>query len=339
MTQTFQIIADRVAAAGGRIDAADVAACRRLAYPGGRIDRNGAEGLFLVERARRVHAADWSALFVEALTEFTVTALPPSGYLSDMNADWLESKIAERKEPAMDADVALVANVVEEAAEVPAKFSAFALRLVKDAVVYGDGVDERGREHGAGRITAADVDLLRRILWGAGSEGLLAVSREEAEALFAIADATTGADNVPEFDDLFARAVGNYLMGATGRSVPQREVALRRETEGPYKASVLKVLSGMLDVANLAPRHIRDTLANVRNLSEDVDAEQSRQSLEREAMETASSAITANEAQWLADRIARNGLTSGPERALLEFVHREATTIDPALDKLMATVA
>ena len=34
----------------------------------------------------------------------------------------------------------------------------------------------------------ADVALLNRILWGAGSEGLLAVSRDEAERLHPLVD-------------------------------------------------------------------------------------------------------------------------------------------------------
>ncbi|MFX8278006.1 hypothetical protein ABTL45_19260, partial [Acinetobacter baumannii] len=79
-------------------------------------------------------------------------------------------------------------------------------------------------------------------------EGLLAVSREEAEALFAIADATTGADNVADFENLFARAIGNYLLGATGRSVPPRDVALKWQTEAPYKADVVKAVGNVMGV-------------------------------------------------------------------------------------------
>lgn len=339
--ESISTIADRIFAKG-KVEADDVLALRRAIYShDGLVDQPEAEALFAIERARSGHCQPWSQLFVEALTDYLINQVPPSGYLSDDNARWLTAQIMRRKEPSTDGDLALVTNIIENAREVPAAFSAFALRLTKEAVIYGDGPDARGRMHGFGRVTEADVEMLRRILWGAGSEGLMAISREEAEALVAIADATTGADNVREFEDLFARAIGNYLIGATGRAVPTREDALRWETQSEYKADVLAALTRVVTAAPdaLDAGFIRDTLRNTRTLSEDVEAEHQRRNDVREAAMAAAAVMTPDKAGWLADHVNKNGAMNEPERALVRFIAREAASLDPSLKALIDKVA
>lgn len=238
----------------------------------------------------------------------------------------------------MDGDMAIVANVIERASEVPASFAAFALRLAKDAVIYGDGLDATGRVHASGRVDAADVALLQRILWGAGSEGLLAVSRDEAEALFAIADATTGAANVPAFDDLFAKAIGNYLLGATGRVVPSRETALRWQTPVEYKVDVVKSLSQVLrERGKINVKFLKDTQA--KTLAQEVEDEHARLNMKRDVEIEVAAIMTPQKASWLTDRIDKNGLMNGPEKALVRFIEREASDLGVDLTGVFAKVA
>jgi hypothetical protein len=320
--QELQEIASRVVASG-RVEASDVLAVRRAVYGGDcLVSRAEAEAVYAIERARTTPSQEWSAFFVEALTDFVLNQEQPAGYLSAENAAWLGTEIKGRKQPSMDGDIAVVANLIEQAREVPSSFSAFALLMAKDAVVYGDGVDARGATHVSGRIDAADVALLQRILWGAGGEGQLAVSREEAEALFAIADATTGADNVPAFDDLFAKAIGNYLLGATGRAVPDRATALRFENVGSYKSNVVAMMGQMLSSAPDFPGALRE-----QSLGAIVEDEHAHRNMVRDVETEVAAILTPAKAEWLADRIARNGLTNGPEKALLAFVEREATKL------------
>lgn len=334
-------VADRIARTG-KVTADDAAAVRRAIYGGdGQVTDVEADALIAIEQTRETFCAEWSSLYVEALTDYVLMQQPPSGYLSEANAEWLQSRIKRRKEPSPDCDVALVANIIENASEVPASFSAFALRLVKETVLYSDGVDARGHAHGAGQVTDADVEMLKRILWGAGSEGLLAVSREEAEALFAIADQTTGADNSPAFEDLFARAIGNYLIGATGRSATPRDLALRWQTEPEYKISVLATLGKVLSSTGKGfnKDFVTDTIANARTLAEDVELRSKLQNEAREAASAAASVMTADKAGWLMDRVNKNGLLTAPEIALLRFIQREASSLDESLKGLMAKVA
>jgi hypothetical protein len=340
-TESLLDIAARISKSGA-VAPGDVIAVRREVYGNdGLVSREEAEGIFAIERARTLHLDDWSNVFVEAITDYLLNQEPPSGYMSVENAEWVMAQIKRRKEPSTDGDLALVTNLIEQARQVPAAFSAFALRLTKEAVVYGDGPDARGRPHGHGKVTEADVIMLRRILWGAGSEGLLAVSQDEAEALFAIADATTGADNVAEFDDLFARAIGNYLIGATGRSVPPRDLALRWETEKPYKADVVAALSRVLASSPQAirPEFMKETMRNVRTLSEDIELRHDKDNQAREAAMAAAEIITPEKAGWLLDRVNKNGVMNGPEKALVRFIAREASALDASLSGIIDRVA
>ena len=340
ISESLSDLARRIAVSR-TVAANDVLALRRAVYGNdGLVSYDEAAALFEIERARSGYCAEWSALFVEALTDYVLNQVPPSGYLSDENASWVMEQIKRRKEPSTDGDLALVTNLIEQAREVPAAFSAFALRLTKDAVVYGDGPDARGRPHALGRVTEADVMMLRRILWGAGSEGLLAVSRDEAEALFAIADATTGADNAAEFDDLFARAIGNYLIGATGRAVPLRADALRWETGAAYKVDVLTGLSGVLSSGQaLDPKFMIDTLRNARTLSDDVEFRHAAENQARETALAVAAIMTPEKAGWLLDHVNKNGVMNTPEMALVRFIAREASDLDPSLSGIIDKVA
>ena len=329
-------------AATGKVEPADIRALRMAIFADGVVTRTEAEALFAIERTRSTHNDAWSELFVEALTDYALRQELPVEYLTDDTANWIMGQIKQRREPSMDADMALVAELIEKAREVPPAFSAFALRLAKDAVIYGDGPDERGRMHAHGRVTDADVVMLKRVLWGAGSEGQLAISRDEAEALCAIADATNGADNVPEFEDLFARAVGNYLIGATGRAVPTRKEALEWTKRGDYHASVLGALGALGKMMRPSVADLAEG-AHMRSLTEEVslatEAEHKSRNDARAAAMAAAEIMTPEKAGWLLDHIGKNGVVSGPEKALVRFIQREASALDPSLRDAFAKVA
>ena len=77
-------------------------------------------------------------------------------------------------------------------------------------------------------IDADDASLCARILIAAGRTGI-AVSRAEADALFAIDAAGSERRDGGRFDDLLGKAVVHHLMSAGGAGVPSRETALAPE--------------------------------------------------------------------------------------------------------------
>jgi len=339
MTDLIQIAAD--IKARGTIAETDIAVIRRSLFADGIVSRIEADALFKIERARTNHLPGWSELFSEALTDYCIRQEPPEGYLSEETSSWVMAEISEVKHPSTDAEIEFLINVIEKAREVPVSFSAFALNHVKNMVMYGGGPDARGRQHHGGRISEADIHALERILWGAGTEGHMAISREEAEALFAIAEMSTGAENDDRFEDMFAKAIGNYLLGATGRPVPPREVALRWETEETHLDAARLVRAVMqtystADWSKLRDRDFwADTIRNPRTLAQDVDAAFEAQLKAREAAEAAASIMTPDKAAWLLDRIGRNGVMSAPEKALARFIARNASRLDPSLARMM----
>jgi hypothetical protein len=84
-------------------------------------------------------------------------------------------------------------------------------------------IETAGRIAARGRALGCDVATLRAILVERGSAP---VSRAEVDALMAVHRAVRGADNDPEWDDLFVGAVADHLVGASGHPVRPRKRGL-----------------------------------------------------------------------------------------------------------------
>jgi hypothetical protein len=132
----------------------------------------------------------------------------------------------------MSAPIVVVAEPIE--ALEPSKIScrntaAFALTVVRDGVITGEGPTARGRVHFSRELDADDADWCARILTATAVEHQ-PVSRAEAEALFEIDDAAAERSDDGRFDDLLAKAVVHHAASVSGLPVPPRTVALSPET-------------------------------------------------------------------------------------------------------------
>jgi hypothetical protein len=85
--------------------------------------------------------------------------------------------------------------------EAPASLNAFILANVKDAVL-DDGI-----------IDAAEVELLSKVIYGAGGSSGAYVDRDEANLLFDLNDATTGKANDASWKDLFVAGITSHVLG------------------------------------------------------------------------------------------------------------------------------
>jgi hypothetical protein len=297
------------------ISPADVITLRRHYFADNAISLREGEELFTV--AARVGDAgcrEWYEFFSEAIGVLLIDQVQPHGYLSEENADWLIARIMQDDHVLLKSEFETLLKVMERAREVPDKLAAFALGLVKDIVISGDGTTITGEKHAPGVVTAADVAALRRTLFVASSEGFGAVTRAEADVLFDIADATAGADNDPIFDDLFARAIGNHLLSGLGRRAPERKEALRREAwldeRRPLGSGIAANLRGIV----FGKRQSAPAPAAPVPVTE---------------------VVTSEEAAWLKSRIRRDHRISSAERRLLAFLRDEAAEMDPSLDAVI----
>lgn len=283
------------------------------------------EGELLFRLARHVGergCAEWRDFFREAISDLLVHQIVPTGYLSDAKAEWLIARM--RGKPALATEFATLLRVMELSRTVPDRLAAFALGLVKDVVLTGEGEAVTGERHEPGRVTRADVDALRRVLFVASSEGFGHVTRAEADVLFDIADATADAPNDPSFADLFARAVGNHLLAGPGRHAPTRIQTLHREqwldqrrTLGSGIASTFKAMAAQAfgvttRAAESAP--VADAGLSPGRVDDD-------------------------EIEWLTARIEARPTFSDAERALLAFLLRECADLSPEMRALALQAA
>ena len=310
--------------ARGSIKDADVLKLRRNYYEDGSITAEEAEAILALNDACPIQDPAWADCFVETITDFIVDQAEPEGYLTQENAQWLIQHIARDGQIGSKTELELLLNVLDKARWVPQSLVQFALQQVRDAILHNSGPLRAGRTLGTPAVSAADVDLLRRILYSFGGDGNLAVTQAEAEVLFEIDAAAAEADNHPSWSDLFVKAIANCVLGVSGYATPPRAVALARDAwlERRGELSIDEVLSGLA-------RPIRKLFGGYR---EQTSEEQAIARLTQQKIEIIThESITPTEVKWLAERIGANGKPTANARSLLMFLEAETPAIDPIL--------
>ncbi|WP_376704266.1 hypothetical protein RQ479_04640 [Mesorhizobium sp. ISC25] len=315
-----------------RITAEDVVMLRREVFGDGVVTRGEAEALFALDATAKDKCAEWLEFFVEAVTDFIVHQEKPAGYVSQENADWLIRTISRDGMVDSRTELELLVHVLEVAKSSPSTLSGYALEQVAHAVVEGNGPLMTGGRLIPGSIAKAEVELLRRILYAYGGDGNIAISRAEAEVLFEINERTAAGDNDPSWNDLFVKAIANFVMCSAGYEPPVRDVALRRdsffeqadpEIGGFFSRMVSDGLSGIME-AYRSPG--------------DVEAEWESRNKAAEALARRAETVDAGEAKWLAEHIGDRPLHEN-ERALLTLINHASPEIHPALKPLIDKVA
>jgi hypothetical protein len=103
-------------ACGGMVSRLDIAWLRREVFRDGRVSRQQAEDLFAVARSGASKAPEWSAFFVEMITEHLLDGPRGSGVVTREDADWL---IGEVDRTMTTEALAALASVLAEARRAP----------------------------------------------------------------------------------------------------------------------------------------------------------------------------------------------------------------------------
>ena len=316
----------------GRITADDVQLLRGEVFRDGIVTRAEAESLFALHASCLDQCAAWSGFFVEAVTDYIVDQEKPRGYISDENADWLIRAISRDGAVDTAAEMELLVAVLEKAKSSPERLSAYALEQVALAVIDGDGPLAGSRPAGPGVVDKEEVDLLRRVLYAFGGDGNIAITRAEAEIMFRINDSTDEAKNHPSWNELFVKAVANFVLSSSGYEPPSRTEALRRDAffdnadaniGGFFARMVSGGVAGILE-AYAKPADL-EAVFEERNRASDVQMHRA-------------STVSDEEARWIADRIGRDHVIRENERALLSFIRQAAPSIHPELKPLLDKV-
>jgi hypothetical protein len=200
MTQSLTDFAAAITA-DGVVDAEEVAKIRERIFADDVIDREEADFLFAINDAVSTgnNDAAWTALFVEALTSHVLRDETSPDVLDEAEAQYLMEKIQGDQQ--VDAtELALLVNICASATSSPASFQAFVLSSVKTAVLTDGVIDE------------AEVEMIRKVVYGSGGGAGASVDRAEADFLFDLNEATSGKENHPAWKALFIEAISKHLL-------------------------------------------------------------------------------------------------------------------------------
>jgi hypothetical protein len=296
------------------LSADDALTLRRIFYGASQtVTADEAEALVKLNADAGDTAPEWRMLFIEALTDYVVRQEDPAGYIDDAKADWLIAAMS-RDRCAKDDEVEALIYVLEQADASPPRYAAFVLETLKSQIL--------GRAVAKG-VTAADVERLRRVLFAAGGDSNVGVSRHEAEALFDLNDALRGAANDPAWSDFFVRAVANAVLYQATWQAPDAQTELGREAWLADTAFHLPNLKALLH-----PLQALKTPGVGEAWRAGVAAD--------EATEARAAQVTPDEAHWLTARIGKDGQTDPNEQALLRFLADNASSLDPELKTLVS---
>jgi hypothetical protein len=211
----------------GRISADHVLQLRRAIYQNGSIGRAEAAFLFHLNRQSRGDDPAWAELYVEALTDFFYWREGTDSALTEDAERMLLSWIGAGGSVDEPTELRLLLSLMFRSSATSERFRAVVLRAVEHSVLHSDRALFGHQARRPGAIDRADVEVIRRLVYGRGGQSGLAISRTEAEFLFALERATAGAANDPAWRELFVKAITMHLLcgGASPDGVDEEEAA------------------------------------------------------------------------------------------------------------------
>lgn len=264
----------------------------------------------------------WLDYFVLVMSSFVLDTMPPMGDFDNANAAWLIARIDHDGVVETDCELRLMLAILSQAQTVPDRFEKYALSQVKEAVLNGRGAVSHNQLE-PGQIGEAEVTLLKKVLYAAGGDKGIGLSRTEAELLFDLNEATSGKDNHASWQDLFVHGIANYLMMLAPPDAVPVEDALRREVWLDEKKSIAWKTMTFKDV--LA------AFGDPMGQNDKVDASY----ILTEADLREAERVTQAEASWLIDRLRRDHDIDDNEIALLSFLKDHCPDIDKVLRPLI----
>jgi len=312
----------RSVGADGHVSADDVVFLRKRVFADGVVSRAELAALFaLAEKAPQGDKA-WVDYFAEAAADFFLREEEPAGYLTEEEFEHLEAFITRDGKKASSIELGLLVALMEKATSTPQAMAEFTAdqfrRLIRD------------RSKGVPRIGRTDADLLRRYLYAAAGDGSIAITKDEAELLFDLHEMTYAADNDPAWADLFIKAIAAHLMAHVGYAPLPREEALRLHAW---------VTDQTVDPAGFFGRMLSGGLAGIREAYGRKQTISARKNADDAIAAAIAEQVSAQEADWLADRIGKNGKFDDIERALLHYMRELDTELPPKLSALIAKAA
>ncbi len=304
--------------AKGYVTAEDVLVLRRGVFKDGIVSPAELDALFMLGERAPEGDREWPMFFEEAAADFYLREEEPQGYLTDVEFATLRARVTRDGEGASPLELRLMIKLLETAVATPPAMAAFVADQLKRSILTG-----RLRKG----VTKEDTELVRRFIFAKGGEANVAVTRAEAELLFDINDANAGAPNDPAWTEFFVKAIANHLMSHFSYAPQAREEARRQHAFMTDRSA---------DVGGFFKRMVAGGLSGFKGDGKSLQAERNEQ---RERDAAIAEKITPAEADWLADRIGRDGRLMESERALVDYMKKLGGELPPKLKALVDRAA
>jgi hypothetical protein len=311
----------------GSINAGDVLRLRDAVWTEEYLAQSVVEALFDLNDRCRNAAPEWHDFLYEAVEHFLLHQTPPQGFLDEKGAAWLRTRLGKTGRVKSWFEMELLVSILEHAENAPEWLKVWALAQVEETVLSGAGPTRVAQEAVPNCVDEAEVDLLRRLIFAEGGEGAIIVGSLEADMLFRIKDKTVNSPNAPGWLTLFVQAVGNHLMAHSDyRPVSADEAARLNGFMEDNTPHLFGFLRRMMPGSMVGKGSVVDVFKSV--------FEPEAEHFGDEADVAASRALTADEAAWLKQAIAADGLTDDYEKALLTFVIEETGNLPVLLESV-----
>ncbi len=311
----------RSVGADGHVSADDVIFLRKNVFADGVVSRAELAALFALAEKAPQGDKEWPDYFAEAAADFFLREEEPNGYLTESEFEHIEAFVTRDGAKASTIELGLLVALMEKATATPPAMAEFTADQFRRVIA--------GRK-GAPRISRADADLLRRYFYASAGDGSIAITREEAELLFDLHEMTAAADNDPAWSDLFIKGVAAHLMAHVGYRPLPREEALRLHDW---------VKDQTVNPAGFFGRMFSGGLSGIREAYGQKQSAAGRKNDEDSIAAAIAERVTAQEADWLAERIGKNGKFDDIEKALLHYMQELGADLPPKLSALVAKAA
>jgi hypothetical protein len=311
----------RSVGADGHVSADDVIFLRKNVFADGVVSRAELAALFALAEKAPQGDKEWPDYFAEAAADFFLREEEPNGYLTENEFEDIEAFVTRDGAKASAIELGLLVTLMEKATATPPAMADFTADQFRRMIAA---------RKGGPRISHADADLLRRYLYASAGDGSIAITRDEAELLFDLHEMTASADNDPSWSDLFIKAVAAHLMAHVGYRPLPREEALRLHDW---------VKDQTVNPAGFFGRMFSGGLSGIREAYGQRQSAAGRKNDEDAIAAAIAERVTAQEADWLADRIGSNGKFDDVEKALLHYMQGLGADLPPKLSALVAKAA
>ncbi len=300
--------------ADGYVCAEDVQFLRSEIYPDGIVDRRELASVFALAERAPDGDQEWRDFFAEICADFFLNEEEPPGYITNGDFAALKALIVRDDEAPSELELCVLVRLMEKAVATPTDMADFVGEQIKREIV----------EKPDPCVTRRESHLLSRYLYAAGGAGAVAITREEAELLFDIHDATAAADNAEEWNELFVKAMAAHLMQYIGYKPLPRDEAIRlHDWANDHSVNVGGFMTSMFSGGLNA---ILEAYGMKRGAGRRKDDDEIAIAIAEQ--------VTAREADWLASRIGRNAVVDEAEQALLGYLKELEADLPPKLKAL-----